>query len=62
MGQALRLGQAGGRALRPHDQLYSCITNEIHVQHCIDKEVEVGRGEGGWEIQKSLSRKLPKCP
>ena len=38
LGRALRLegrGQdrQGGRALRPHDQLYPCVTYEIHVQN-----------------------------
>ena len=32
-GRAQRLGQASGRALRPHDQLYLCVTLEIHVQN-----------------------------
>ena len=27
----------GGRALRPHDQLYPCVTYEIHVQNWREK-------------------------
>ena len=33
-GRTPRLGQAiGGRALRPHDQLYPCLKYEMHVQN-----------------------------
>ena len=33
-GRAPRQGQTiGGKALRPHDQLYPCVTYEIHVQN-----------------------------
>ena len=46
MSRAPWLGQARGRALRPHDELYPCVKYEMHVQNW-------------WGGPKSFSRKLP---